>query len=94
MTYKNRADAKSMADYYAKKVDKEARKLTLIDEEVRKQIIDLLNANALTNKHIRDEIQTDIEILNEIDENLNSYKKCRDEAIDEAKMYDGEEEEG
>lgn len=92
MTYKNKADAKSMADYYAKKVDKEARKLVLIDEEVRKQIIDLLNANPLTNKHIRDAIQTDIEILDEIEENLNSYKKCRDEANDEAMTYEFEEE--
>lgn len=93
MTYKNRADAKIMADYYAKKASKEARKLVLIEGEIRKQIIEVLNEYGMLGKGTREKIQTDIEILDEIDENLNSYKKCRDEADKEADMY-AEAEEG
>ena len=92
MTYKNKADAKSMADYYAKKVDKEAEKLVLIEKSIRERILVVLNKNELTNKSIRDAIKTDIEILDEIDEDLTCYRKCRDEANDEAKKYECEEE--
>mgnify|MGYP007122038754 CR=1 FL=1 len=91
MTYKDKAEAKSMADYYAKKASKEARKLVMIEDKVREQIIEMLIDNRM-DKRTREAIQTDIEILDEIEENLNSYKKCRDEANNEAMMYEGEEE--
>lgn len=93
MNYKNKADAERMAEYYAKKVDKEERKLVLIEKSIRECTIEVLNANRMYDKRKREAIQTDIEILDEIEENLNSYKMCRDEAIDEANMYEREEEE-
>ena len=91
MNYKNKAEAKHMADYYAEKASREAEKLVLIENAIRERIVVELNMNELINKHVRDAIKTDIEILDEIDENLQAYKGWRDEALADVKDFDFEE---
>lgn len=92
MYYKSKDDAVRMAEYYTAKASKEADKYCIVEKAIRDRIIEILNGQMLS-KTVIDSIKDKLEIVEEIIENLYNYKKCRDEANDEAKKYECEEEE-